>query len=304
MHAVFIQNPDSIYDDAHGLHYHFPRQYLGIVRECVGDFVVFYEGKRGQNRYTHVQRVAGVRPDPIRSDHFYADLDPSDMLDFESIVPRLRQDGTPYETRLPPSGGLNASAVRRLTEGEFATIINAGLREVRDADAHPRTGPLHPSHPSMAAAMESGGQAGYMSRAADPDVDRRSVLVSRPERDALFGRVVRRAYRRRCAISGLTLRNGGGRAEVQACHIRSVADGGPDIVGNGIALSGTLHWMFDRGLIRVADDYSLLISHNKVDLPTVERLVNPARRLLVDHVDPRDRPHPAYLRWHREKDYA
>ena len=31
--------------------------------------------------------------------------------------------------------------------------------------------------------------------------------------------------------------NGGGRSEVQAAHILAVADGGPDIVQNGIALS-------------------------------------------------------------------
>lgn len=304
MHAVFMQNPGSNYDDAHGLHYHFPRKYLRVVSECVGDFVIFYEGRRGLNGYTHVQRVRNVRADPLKSDHFYADLDPADMIGFEVVVPRMRMNGMPYETRLPANGGLNASAVRRLTQREFAAIINAGFQEILDSDAHPRSGALHPSHPAMSPGMEPGGQTAYLTRGTDPDVDRRSILVSRLERDALFGRVVRRAYKARCAISGLTLRNGGGRAEVQAAHIKAVADGGPDVVQNGIALSGTLHWMFDRGLIRVADDYSLLISHNKVDLATVERLVNPERRLLVDHVHPRDRPHPAYLRWHREKDYA
>lgn len=293
MHAVFIQNPDSLYDDAHGLHYHFPRRYLGMVRECVGSHVVFYEGRRGLNGYTHVQKVLDVRRDPLRTDHFYADLDLGDMLGFETVVPRLRSDGTPHETRLPPSGGLNASAVRRLTAREFASIIDAGLAEVTDAAAHPRTGPLHGAAQGFGALP----QAGY-------GIDRRHVLTSRPLREATFARIVKRAYGGRCAISGLTLRNGGGRAEVQAAHVRPVEDRGPDVVQNGIALSGTLHWMFDRGLIRIADDWSLLVSHNKVDLPTVERLVNPAGRLMVEDVDPRLRPHPDYLRWHREKNYA
>lgn len=304
-HAVFIQNPTSIYDDVHGRHYHFPRQYEGMVQETVGDWVVFYEGRRGAAGYTHVQKVIGIRPDPVRPDHCYADLDPAEMLDFESVVPRLKRDGTPYETQLPPSGGLNASAVRRLSEIEFAAIVNAGLAALPDIDAHPREGPLHPSHPSMAPAMDNVRQAPFKT-AAGLHRDRRAVLTSRPARDAAFARMVRRAYGGRCAISGLRLRNGGGRAEVQACHIRSVEDGGPDVVRNGLALSGTIHWMFDRGLIRVADDpdHTLLISHNKVDLATVDRLVNPERRLLLDDVDPRHRPHPAYLRWHREKSYA
>lgn len=288
-HAVFIQNPDSIYDDAFGQWYHFPKQYVGMVRECLNDWVVFYQGRQGRNGYTHVQRVRDIRPDPIRTDHFYADLDPAEMLDFERVVPRLKANGTPYETRLPPSGGLNASAVRRLTETEFAAIVNEGLRETSDEDAHPRSGPLF-----------SVSEAG-----APYSPDRRRVLATRTARDATFGRIVRRAYGGRCAISGLTLRNGGGRAEVQAAHIRPVAHGGPDIVRNGLALSGTLHWMFDRGLIRVADDarHSLIISHNKVDLETVERLVNPDMRLILDHVAPHNHPHPAFLKWHREHDY-
>ena len=58
--------------------------------------------------------------------------------------------------------------------------------------------------------------------------------------------------------------NGGGRFEVQAAHIWSVADGGPDIVQNGLALSATCHWLFDRHLISLTNDYGLLVSHNRV----------------------------------------
>lgn len=292
MHAVFIQNPASIYDDAHGQWYNFPRQYLGMVTETVGDWVVFYEGKRGAFGYTHVQKVIGVRPDPAIEGRFYADLDPREMLDFETIVPRKRPDGTMYESSLPALRGNNTAAVRRLSQADFAAIVNAGLQEVPDIDAHPREGPLHSIQPGLS-----------LHDQAPFTPDRRQILTSRPARDAAFARMVRRAYGGRCAISGLRLRNGGGRAEVQACHIKPVKAGGPDVVRNGIALSGTLHWMFDRGLIKVADDHSLLISHNKVDLPTVERLVNPAMRLMLDDVDPRHHPHPDYLRWHREQDY-
>jgi putative restriction endonuclease len=33
-----------------------------------------------------------------------------------------------------------------------------------------------------------------------------------------------------------------------------VAEGGPDVVQNGIALSATAHWLFDRHLIALTDD--------------------------------------------------
>lgn len=287
MHAVFIQNPTSIYDDLHGQHYHFPKMYLGVVREAVGDWVIFYEGKRGAFGYTHVQKVSGIRPDPSDDTHFYADLDPGTALDFERIVPRVRQDGTRFERNLAAVAGNNMLAVRRLPKADFAAIVNEGLREVPDMDAHPRTGPLH-----------------QMADAQTPFTpDRTRILTTRASRDAVFARLVKRAYGGRCAISGLTLRNGGGRAEVQAAHIRPVAKGGPDVVRNGLALSGTLHWMFDRGLISVAEDHTILVSRNKVDADTARRLFAPDMKL-IPPADPRLAPHPDYLRYHREEVYG
>jgi putative restriction endonuclease len=124
-------------------------------------------------------------------------------------------------------------------------------------------------------------------------------LISRPYRDIAFRRRVRAAYDHRCAMSGLRLRNGGGRPEVQAAHIRPVDRQGSDSVRNGLALSGTLHWMFDRGLLSVAEDHRILVSHNKVPRDVVDRLIAPGGRLILP-ADPRDHPHPDNLRWHRE----
>ncbi len=88
----------------------------------------------------------------------------------------------------------------------------------------------------------------------------RSPLSSRIVRNRLFRRLVLHAYDKRSAITGLKLINGGGRAEVHAAHIRPVEANGPDILGNGIALSGTAHWMFARGLISLSDEFGILIS--------------------------------------------
>jgi len=62
-------------------------------------------------------------------------------------------------------------------------------------------------------------------------------LVARPFREAAFAGAVKSAYADTCAMTGLKIINGGGRAEVQAAHIRPVADRGPDSVRNGLALS-------------------------------------------------------------------
>ena len=100
-------------------------------------------------------------------------------------------------------------------------------------------------------------------------------------------------------MTGLQIINGGGRSEVQAAHIWSVADGGPDVVQNGLALSGTVHWLFDRHLISLTDDYKLLVSHNKVPAELrglFERQMDRIR-LPKDH---RLWPHPSYISRHRE----
>lgn len=294
--AVFIQNPVSIYDDKPGEAYHFPRQYLGTVKQTVGDWVIFYEGRRGAFGYVSVQKVLDVIPDVKKPDHFYAILEPSSEWSFESVVPRSRPDGVAFETALrgkdgrPASGGANAAAVRRLSEPEFAAIVQAGLR-------------------SMADSTEPWSESGDRQELDDPQAPfdhaplagiRPEVLVSRKYRDRSFQRQVLEAYGYTCAISGLSLRNGGGRPEVQAAHIRPVSQAGPDTVRNGLALSGTLHWMFDRGLVSVAEDHRILISHNKVPDDVVRRLVMPGQRLHLPR-DERKHPHPEYLRYHREE---
>ena len=115
----------------------------------------------------------------------------------------------------------------------------------------------------------------------------------------MFRRIVLRAYGERCAVTGLKLINGGGRAEVEAAHIRPVEANGPDIISNGLALSGTAHWMFDRGLIGLADDMRILISRQVNDPGSVQAIINGSGHALV-LARAADRPHPQFVRWHRE----
>src|SRR5262249_25771457 len=124
-------------------------------------------------------------------------------------------------------------------------------------------------------------------------------LVARPFREAAFVASVKSAYSETCAVTGLRIINGGGRAEVQAAHIRPVADGGSDSIRNGLALSGTAHWMFDRGLLSIADDYTILVAEKKLPRNAIQ-LIRPDRKLLLPE-RPDARPHVAQLRYHRER---
>ncbi len=126
------------------------------------------------------------------------------------------------------------------------------------------------------------------------------LLLNRKVRNASFRRQVCDAYDNTCAVTGLQIVNGGGRAEAQAAHIWAVHDGGPDVVQNGIALSGTVYWLFDRHLIWLTDDYRLLVSHNKVPAELRSLFGRHSERICLP-ADQRLWPNQAFIGRHRER---
>lgn len=79
-----------------------------------------------------------------------------------------------------------------------------------------------------------------------------------------------------------------------------IPTGGPDIVQNGIALSATAHWLFDRHLISVSDDYRLLVAHNRVP-QDLHRLFPPAGEQIRLPNDRRNWPRQDFVARHRER---
>lgn len=288
---VLMHRWDSIYDDEPAVVYDFPKAYLKAMEESVGDWVIYYEPvKVGPRGYFAVAKISRIIPKPGVAERFMALIEPGTYLEFDRDVPRLL-DGCPLEAALaepdgtPKKGGVVQSAVRRLSETEFARIVDIGLpQDLEEIEAVRYDRHVDVMH----------DDAQLFER---PVLER---LTRRKYRDVAFSRNVREAYGYRCAMSGLELRNGGGRPEVQAAHIVPVEKNGSDSVRNGLALSGTLHWMFDRGLISVAEDReTVLVSRNKVPGDVVGRLLNPSGKLLAPR-DRRNLPHPENLRWHRE----
>lgn len=286
-----MHKADSIYEDDPDVVYDFPKNYLKAVQTAVGDWIIYYEPvKAGPRGYFAVARIATVIPKPGMEGRYLALMEPGSYLEFVDVVPRLLH-GRPLETALaapdggPIKGGATQLAVRRLPEHDFARIIDLGLPDnLEQIEATRYDSP-------------SSGLQDETLPFQRPVLER---LTRRKYRDVAFRRKVREAYGNRCAMSGLHLRNGGGRPEVQAAHIKPVEKEGSDSVHNGLALSGTLHWMFDRGLVSIADDAeTILVSRNKVPGDVIDRLLHPGGKLLRP-ADWRDSPHPQNLRWHRE----
>jgi len=299
MKGVFEISRVSRYDDEAAVRYHFPDIYLPEARRLVGDWIVYRETRKGGGSmgYVGVARVDRIEPDPTLDRLSYAFV--SNLLRFDRPVP-IATDGRYAEAllrdRLPGVGAgimLRGKAIRAISDADFAAIVRAGLAEVLD--------PANAVRLDLDR-LDGEDDARRILAAAPEEQERRivQILTNRKLRDAKFRRDVREAYDFRCAVTGLRIINGGGRPEVQAAHIWPVAEGGPDVVQNGLALSGTAHWLFDRHLISVTDDFRLLVSHNKV--PAEFRGLF-ERQLDRIHL-PGDRglwPSRAYLDRHRER---
>ena len=290
--GIFIHRSDSIYDDSPAERYQFPSQYLRRVEACVGDWIIYYEPRKvAETRgYFAIAKVREVISDPGAPGMYLALIEPGSYLDFANPVPFNGATGPIEQGVLNDQGRISGraqSAVRPISPSDFNRIINLGFEE------------RIPLLPRLDDFSSSGFDEEQTPFGFDQQRDRTSFTVSRIVRDRIFRRVVLRAYDERCAITGLKLINGSGRAEVAAAHIRPVEASGPDIISNGIALSGTAHWMFDRGLIGVADDLEILISRQTNDLQGVRSIINKSGRALAP-LRMSDRPHPHFLRWHRE----
>lgn len=291
--GVFIHRSDSIYDDTPAERYQFPKQYLERASACVGDWIVYYEPRKVANTrgYYAVAKVDRIIPDPSALDMYIALIEPGSYLDFATPVAFIDGSGPIERGILNEAGRISGraqAAVRSLSASDFGRIVDAGLAE--ESPLLPRTD----NNEIDQILREDRAPFNF-----EDERTRVSTIVSRVVRDRVFRRIVLRAYDQRCAVTGLKLINGGGRAEVEAAHIRPVEANGPDIVSNGLALSGTAHWMFDRGLIGLDDDLNIMVSRQVNDRESVLAIINPSGRILMPPREA-DRPHVQFVRWHRE----
>jgi len=291
--AVFVHRMDPIYDDSPAEQYQFPRQYLARVKAAIGHWIVYYEPRKvlESRGYFAIARVGDVVPDPKVEGMFVATIVPGSYLDFPRPVGFRDAAGLVERGLLNERGGISGraqAAVRGLAPQDFDRIVQLGLGD--DEPLLPRIGD---------AMHEVGFAEEQVPYAFEVERDRTALLGSRVLRDRIFRKIVIGAYDNRCAFTGLRLINGGGRAEVEAAHIRPVEAKGPDIINNGIALSGTIHWMFDRGLISLDDDLRILVSRQLNDATAVSSLMN-RDGFAKPPLKIQQRPHPAFLKWHRD----
>lgn len=290
--CVFVIGAHSIYADEPDRYYRFGPQWLKPAARSVGQWILYQEPRRaGPRGYYATASVEQIVRDPSNEEMFLALIVPGSYLEFGRDVP-FQQDGHAVERGLLDADGrLNngraIQSIRPISDDDFNRIVGLGL--VEEDELLPR----EDEDQSMLDRVQD-EQEPFLG-----PVDRATALAQRKVRDRQFRKRVLEVYDCRCALTGMQLINGGGRVEAQAAHIMSVEAGGPDRVANGIALSGTVHWMFDRGLISLSDAGDILLSSKINDIANVQKLVHPDHRARLP-TNENLRPHPRYLAWHRE----
>lgn len=125
--------------------------------------------------------------------------------------------------------------------------------------------------------------------------------VSRQKRDAAFRSIVLANYGHTCAVTGQRFYSPR-HVEADGAHIIGKEVRGTDDPRNGIALSKSAHWAFDKGLFTISDQYEVVVNP-KVSSGSVARFpaldLNRHRVLLP--ADSCYWPHPDALAWHKQE---
>lgn len=286
--GIFVLEPRPLDRDEAPRVYRVDRQWLDIASKLTAKWAIYQlPGPLGRGAYYAAAKVARIDSSLTASECTMVWIEPGSFWEFDFHVP-FYTNGEPAERGLLyPNGRLNQSRVnhqvRLIDNDDFERIINLGSASS-----------TAPSSESFVATILREEQQPWIG-----PVERSTQMVSRLVRNPRLRQDVLRAYDFRCAFTGSYLGdNRTGNVEVEAVHIMSVEDGGPDTVQNAMASNRTMHWMFDQGLMSLKDCGEILLSRHINDMKAVEARIFPDRRARLP-VEPLLRPATRYLEWHR-----
>lgn len=131
--------------------------------------------------------------------------------------------------------------------------------------------------------------------------DREVYRVSRQKRDTAFRAIVLANYGHTCAATGQRFHSPH-HLEADGAHIIGKEVLGTDDPRNGIALSKSAHWAFDRGIFTISDQYEIVVNP-RISAASVAnfRVIELDRRKILLPQDEYYRPHPDALAWHKRE---
>lgn len=130
------------------------------------------------------------------------------------------------------------------------------------------------------------------------EIARVETRQSKVARGSAFREEVRWEYVQRCAITGIDIATPSKLFEVESAHIVPLSEGGSDDIRNGIALTQTVHWAFDRGLIGVLPDRTIYVPRLVKRMAENAFLKQFERNRITEAKTANLKVHPDAFRWH------
>jgi putative restriction endonuclease len=129
-------------------------------------------------------------------------------------------------------------------------------------------------------------------------VSRIETRQNRIARGSAFPLRIRAEYEKRCCVSGILIATPAYLYEVEAAHVVPVSEGGTDDIRNGLALTQTLHWAFDRGLFGIRPDRTIYLPGRVKAMTENSYLGQFEGRQILEAKTTQLRAHPDALEWH------
>lgn len=130
MKAVFTVNPSMDFPGVLGKSYHFPNKFLDIVKNTIGDMVVYHETRSGGGRagYVAVATVSSVVPDEEKKGFSFAKI--KGYKPFVNVVPFKDHPETAIG-KMPKKKiafFVQANPIRAISDADFRRIMLAGSK--------------------------------------------------------------------------------------------------------------------------------------------------------------------------------
>lgn len=171
-----------------------------------------------------------------------------------------------------------------------------------------RWGPADPANPPVTITQIVEAEEYVEEEASEPpsafDEERGTTETTtvRKARDRAFRGKVLQQYDNRCAFTGRKFMSPVGTMVLglDAAHVIPVSEKGSDHPANGLPLTKDLHWAFDRGMIGVASDRTILVPASVRALSGNEFLRDLHGQPIREANEPNLRVMEEALHWHRQ----
>lgn len=211
-----------------------------------------------------------------------------------------RSDGfwTTYEEDGREAAARDLARIARLDPGYLLCLADPAFR-----DSARRTILLHHFSGDTRASLAALLDMDLASEPAEDSFPKPLPSELSRKRETRFAFEVLPAYDFTCALTGYRMVADDGTTILDAAHIHSFSNGGPCTVRNGLALSKTAHWLFDRGFWSLSDELHVLVKMKDFhETGGLSLLLKPKDGLALEKLPALNhRPDPSYLAWHRAK---